>query len=245
MNNLLKDVLMILSGIIGGCLFFYIKNKITNRIKTKTAEALPEVKEAFSLNKFTKGLLNVSNPVMWSKDIASIFSLRKLIIVGVIIGVIYGYGYFKGVQNKPIQVNLDYNQEWTMKLNGEELYKPKNSSDVFIRDSKTHVILKQIKAKDMGILREKLRPFAFELKPIGIMGGGISEVGATIEGGAGISFFRYWQWRLDTFLTNRGAYIGTSYKLDKFKLNNSSLGIGLGKGYKGDNRVLLYYKWEF
>ena len=242
MNNLLKDVLMILSGIIGGCLFFYIKNKITNRIKTKTAEALPEVKEAFSLNKFTKGLLNVSNPVMWSKDIASIFSLRKLIIIGVIIGVIYGYGYFKGVQNKPVVFDMR-GKEATIKLNEHYLKIEKNgTAKVVDKDGR---ILKTIKVSDIPGLERALRPYGFELSPIAVAGAGIGESGAGIEGGVGVSFFKWYMNNLDAFLTNRGAYIGVSYRLEKFKLNNTSIGVAVGKGYSGDNRVMIYGRIKF
>lgn len=46
---------------------------------------------------------------------------------------------------------------------------------------------------------------------------------------------------LSKLSTTEGIYAGTSYKVTK----NSSLGLGIGKGYKGDNRTLLYFRTEF
>ena len=106
--------------------------------------------------------------------------------------------------------------------------------------------LKQISVKDVPGLKKKLAPYGLQLEPIGIAGFGVSDYGKSgIEVGAGVSFFRAWKIWIDAFLTNRGAYLGASYKLDDIGMDNSRLGVGGGKGYLGDNRAIVYYSWEF
>ena len=202
-------------------------------------------KESFSWEKFKK-IFYLGSLVEWVKSLKElgILDLRKWVIIGVIIGGVYGYAYFQGRLNAPVQVNMSYDKAWVMNLNGEEIYKPKFSNDVFIRDSKTKEILKQIKAKDMGLLRKKLQPISFQLKPIFVAGGGVGAEGLSGELGAGISWLRMWQYRIDTFLTQKGIYIGTSYKLKS--LENSAIGVGIGKGFqKLDNRVIFYWRFNF
>ena len=102
--------------------------------------------------------------------------------------------------------------------------------------------IKNIKAKDFPLLAKQLRPIGFILEPVGVAGYGVGEnTGGGFEGGAGISFLKYWSWKLDAFLTNRGVYLGTAYQIT----DNSGIGLGAGKGFEGDNRVILYYKFKF
>jgi len=195
--------------------------------------------EVFQVNKLKKAFI-LNSPVEWIKDLVSIFNLRKIIIYFVIISSIFAYGYFKGRGNTPVQINLDYNKEFKMKLDGHYLVKPKYSSNLSIVDEKGNLV-KDIKAKDFPLLAKKLRPIGFCLEPIAIVGGSIGETTRGFEGGAGVSFIKYWKWKLDTFLTNRGIYVGTSYSITE----NSGAGLGVGKGFLGDNRIILYYKFKF
>jgi len=73
MTELLKDGLMILSGLVGVYLLIKIRQKIVNQTKET-------VEEKFQLPKFLNGMTNITSSVGWAKDIASIFNLRKLII---------------------------------------------------------------------------------------------------------------------------------------------------------------------
>jgi len=103
-------------------------------------------------------------------------------------------------------------------------------------------VLKTITVKDVDGLRQALRPYGFRLEPIVVAGGSIGESGAGIEAGAGISWFRWYKTKLDSFITNRGLYpLGVSYSIT----DNSGVGLGAGLGYRGDRRIILYYKWRF
>lgn len=270
MNEILKNSLMILSGIIGGTLFVFIKNKIFNTAKKEVVKIIPEAdkakvkelyekglvpeklykevcetpepKEGFSTKKFLSGMLNIGSSVGWAKDIASIFNLRKLIIIGVIIGVIFGYGYYKGKINKPVKFNLNYESEMTIPVpNGAKAFhKPKNSSEAYwlMEDGSKRVII----VKDIPELRKVLKPYGFIFEPILVGGGSLGEGGAGWDIGAGISWFKWFRAKVDSFITNRGFYpVGISYGLTA----HSGIGLGGGIGYKGDKRVILYYKWRF
>lgn len=238
MNTLLKDALMILIGILGGYLFVLIRQKVI----TQTKEV---VGEKFNLSKFSSGMLNVVSPVGWAKDIQSIFNLRKLIIIGVIIGCIYGYGFWKGQQGKPVQIKLDYATEMTIPIPGDgiALHKPKNSYGLEWIDTHTGKVIAVVKVKDIPGLAKKLRPFGFHIKPIGVLGGGVGTNGIGFEGGAGLSWLKYFKWRAESFITNKGLYPMTiAYKIT----DNSGIGLGAGFGFKdAGKRAILYYRWEF
>jgi len=232
MTELLKDGLMIASGLIGGCLFVVIRNKIVKQTKEV-------VGEKFNLPKFTEGMLNVTSPVGWAKDLHSLFNLRKLIIIGVIIGCIYGYGWYRGTQGKEVHFDMR-GKEAIIQLNEHYLKIEKDgTANVVDKDGK---ILKSIKVKDIDGLRQALRPFGFKLQPIVVAGGSMGQTGAGFEGGAGVSWFKYFKYNLDSFITTKGLYpLGASYSIT----DNSGVGLGAGMGFKGDKRIILYYKWRF
>lgn len=232
MTELLKDGLMILSGLVGGYLLIKIRQKIVNQTKET-------VEEKFQLPKFLNGMTNITSSVGWAKDIASIFNLRKLIIIGVIIGVIFGYGYYKGRLGKEVHFDMR-GKEALIQLNDHYLKIEKDgTAKVVDKDGK---ILKTIKVKDIDALRKALRPYGLILEPIVVAGGSLGETGAGIEGGAGISWFKWYKNKLDAFLTTKGIYpLGVSYSIT----DNSGIGLGAGIGYKGDKRVILYYRWRF
>ena len=228
----MKEIITLVSFFIAGFLFSYLRSKIAKHI-SKTA------KEKFDSKKFTKGMFHLTDKVAWAKDIYHLFNIRKLIIYALIVGSIYGYGWYKGRINSPVVFNMEGKNAY-IKLNDHYLHiKPDGTADVVDKDKKT--ILKEIKVSDIPELRKRLKPIGFQLKPIGVLGFGVGKNKTKFEGGAGISFLKYWKWRLDAFLTNMGIYLGTSRKVSL----NSALGIGVGKGYKGDNRILFYYSWSF
>jgi len=269
----MRDIIMILSGIFGGCLFVLIKNKVFKSVKQEVIRNIPEEEkkqminlyqkglmtletlkktgldvakelniktpETFNISKFTDGMTNITSKVGWAKDIASIFSLRKLIIVGVIISCIFGFGYYKGQMGKPVNFDLK-GKEATIQLNEHFLKIEKDgTAKVVDKDGK---ILKTIKVKDIDGLRQSLRPYGFKLDPIFVAGasGGLS--GSGFEAGVGVSWFKYFKNSLDSFITNRGLYpLAASYSIT----DNSGVGLGAGVGYELDKRVILYYKWRF
>jgi len=223
-----------------GMLFISIKNHIKNNEVSGVTEY-----EQFNVVKFLKGMFTCLNPVLWAKDIASIFSIRKIIIYIVIIASIFGYGYIKGLQNKPIKVDIGYNKEAYIRLDKNFLHITKDGT-VQLED-KTGKIIKTITAKDMPEISKLLAPISLQLKPIGILGYGVGTNGTSgIEFGAGVSFFRFYKASLDAFLTNMGAYLGVSYSLEGIGLKNASVGFGAGRGWKSnDNRGIVYISVKF
>jgi hypothetical protein len=204
------------------------------------------MREKFNWKKFKK-VFSFFDPVEWIKSLKEmgLLDLRKLAVYGLAATCIYAYGQYKGAQGKPVEFNLDYEKEFHLKLDGHYLHKPSNSTNMEVVDEKGKV-LKTVTVQDIPELQKKLKPIGFEFTPIGVIGAGTGNSGTKLEAGAGIRFLKYWQWRAEGFLTNKGVYVGTSYKLSKWKkLQNSSVGIAAGKGYKGDNRALFYYCWEF
>lgn len=247
----MNHIYLILSFITGALVFSLVRKIILSIIKKKvnppsliTNASVGKVyrkdgKEAFQWKKFWK-IFDLGDLTEWIKSIKEIIDLRKLIIYGLIAGTIFAYGWYRGKGDTPIQMNLSYDKEFVLDLNGEYLHKPKYSNDVYIKEDKTGKVLKHIKAKDFPQLAKRLKPIGFIFEPIGVMGYGVGkDVG--YEAGAGVSWLKYWKWKADTFLTNKGIYLGTSYQLT----DNSGLGLAGGKGYKGDTRVLFYYKWKF
>jgi len=196
--------------------------------------------------KFTTGMLSLFNPVLWLKDIFSLFNLRKLIIYALILGTVFGYAYYQGLRNKPIKLDIGYGKEATINLNGEELYIDKDGN-VFLRDSKTKKVIKQISVKDIEGLRSKLSPFGFELTPIMLAGLSAGGNDAGAEVGIGFSFIRFYQARLEAFITSYPAvYLGCSYKLERIApiLKNSGIGVGLGSDAE-DLRGIVYWRTEW
>jgi hypothetical protein len=227
MNIILKDLIFVLLGIIGGYLFIKIRQKVINQTKEV-------VGEKFSLSKFSSGMLNIVSPVGWAKDIASIFNLRKLIIIGIIIGCIYGYGWYRGQQGKPVMIDLKGKEEF-IKLNEHYLHIQKDGSmQVLDKDKKT--VLKDIKVKDLDNLRKYLRPYGFKFEPVLVAGLGASISNAGFEGGIGVRYFKWFKWVTDVALTNKGFYpLGISYKLTE----NSAIGLSTGTGFQKEERGLF------
>jgi len=231
----MNTVLWLLSGLVGGILLVYIKNKLFTKSKEKVDEAcsVPTSTECFDKNKAIEGLVNVTNPVLWWKDIVSIFNLRKLVIVGVIVGVVFGYGYWKGLGNAKV---LPTTEEWIMKLDGHYLHWDPKIQSMHIQSSpdvKSPECIKVISIKDIPALYAKLKPYGFQVKPVIVFGGGVSKKSVRGEIGGGISWFKWYNWRLNSSITNNGVYpLGVSYKITQ----NSSIGLNGGLGYKSEER---------
>ena len=271
MSEILKDVLMVAGGIIGGTLFVILKNKIFVKAKAAVIKIIPEedkakVKElyekglvpealykqvctvptpteCFNAKKAINGVLSVSNPVLWMKDIASIFNLRKLIIVGVILGAIWGYGYWKGQTNQHVNLVISAESEFTIPVPNSvlALVKVKNSTELKWVNLETGKVIGVVKVSDIPELKKALKPYGFRLKPFVTVGGSLGESKAGFEAGAGIDFFKWFKWNANAFVTNLGGYLGVGYNIT----DNFDVMIGAGKGWKGDNRVGLFGKWKF
>lgn len=223
----------------------YYEKELANLEKTK--EKLLNG-DYFQWGKFAK-IFSLFNGVEWAKDFASIFNLRKLIIYAIILVSIFGYGYFKGRSNQPLKINLGEYKDAYIKLHDNNLLHIRKDGTVCIQD-KDGRILKELKAKDLDKLSKQLAPIGFQLKPIGILGGGVSSFGDMDgEAGIGLRWFKAWKLRADSYLTNKGLYpLGVSYKLDGIGLKNSAIGIGVGTSWNRfmqDKRVMAYFSIEF
>lgn len=235
-------IVIAISCIVVGFVLSYIRRRIVNYLIQKSPQ-IANSSEKFDPKKFLKGFI-LTDPVLWTKSIFEILDLRKLLIYSLIALMILGFGYYKGWQNRPVKIDIGYGKEVVIVLNGEELYIDKQGS-VFVRDSKTRKILKQITVKDIPNLKAKLSPYGFHLKPVivaGISAGSIDKSG--IEVGAGISFFRFWKMQMEAFITSHPAmYLGSSYSIT----DNSGVGIGLGKSLSdtNDTRIIIYGRINF
>jgi len=222
-------MIQILIGVLIGIIIVSFRKFLFNEVR----------EEFFDKNKFKK-FFKLNEPVLWVKDFYHFFNLRKLIIYSIIILAVFGWGKYMGLRERIPTFDLK-GKETFIKLNEHYLHiKKDGTAEVVDRDKKT--ILKTIKVKDIPVLRERLKPYGVEIKPIGILGYSKKKG----EVGAGLQLFKWFKWRLDTFLTNKGFYGGVSYKIEFKKIDNSYLGLGYGIGFKeGDKRIILYYKWEF
>ena len=202
--------------------------------------------ESFDGKKLRSGLFNLLNPILWIKDIVSIFNIRKLVIYIIILGTVFGYAYWKGLGNKPVNFDLKYGKAVTMRLGDSKYLHIAKNGVVTVQDQDGN-ILKTIKVRDIPELNRRLKPTGFQLRPF-IMGGMSAGTGGEsgMEVGAGVSFFRAWKIELDAFVTSHPAvYLGTSYSITE----NFSVGVGGGMGFRQadekDIRAILYGKWKF
>lgn len=272
MNEILKDIIMVLSGIVGGTLFVILKNKIFSKAKTAVIKIIPDedkakvkelyekglvpkavydevfpvtpiVSETFDTKKAVNGVVNIKSSVLWMKDIVSIFNLRKLIIVGVILGAIWGYGYWKGQTGQHVNLVISVESEFTIPVPNSvlALVKTKGSTELKWVNLETGKVVATVKVSDIPELKKILKPYGFRLKPFVTAGGSLGESKAGFEGGAGIDFFKWFKWNANAFVTNLGGYLGVGYNIT----DNFDLMIGMGKGWKGDNRVGLFGKFKF
>jgi len=205
-------------------------------------------KESFLWDKFFTGFF-AFNAVNFSKDIVSLFSIRKLIIYALIALTLVGYGWYRGRSEQPLMIDIGDYKESFIKLHDDTLLHIDENGNVTIETADGKII-KRLKAKDLDALRKQLKPFGFILEPIAVVGGSIGTDGSMSgEAGVGVSWFKAWKIRLDSFITTAGVYpIGVSYKLDGIGLDNSAVGIAIGTGYNNfleDKRIMAYFSIRF
>jgi hypothetical protein len=203
----------------------------------------PQEVEVLSKKKFLNGFFNIKSPVLWLKDLCGLINLRKIIVAILVIGCFYGWGYVRGIKNKPVLFDLR-GKEATIKLNEHSLHiLPNGTAQVVDKSGK---ILKTITVKDIPELEKALRPVGVQMIPFALAGYGIAQGTSGMEYGMGISWFKLWRANIDSMLTQKAVYpLGISYKLDQLHLPNSAVGLAGGIGYDGDKRALLYFKMNF
>jgi hypothetical protein len=208
-----------------------------------TPSSPPSEVEVLSKEKFIHGFFNIKSPVLWLKDLCGLINLRKILVALLILGCFYGWGYVRGIKNKPVLFDLR-GKEATIKLNEHALHiLPNGTAQVIDKNGK---ILKTITVKDIPELEKALRPVGVQMIPFALAGYGMAKGASGMEYGMGVSWFKLWRANLDSMLTQKAFYpLGISYKLDQIHLPNSAIGLAGGIGYDGDKRALLYFKMNF
>jgi len=211
-------------------------------LKKIKALDIPKVsEEVFSWKKVAKGMFSLFDPVEWAQTLreVGITDVRKWIIFAMLLGSIYGYGYLKGVKNKPVHLDM-HGKEVHIDINDHKLHiLPDGSAQV--EDHQGNV-LKTIKVSDIPELKKALKPIGFYIKPFVTAGYGVSTDGESgTEAGLGTSIYKFYRLNFNSWLTNRGIYLGTGYQITE----NFDALLGGGKGYEGDTRVYLGGKWKF
>jgi hypothetical protein len=169
--------------------------------------------------------------------------IKTCIILLIIAGCIFGYGYWRGKINNPVQLAISEEVEFTIPVPNSDLalYHPKHSSELQWINTITGKVVGKVKVKDIPELKKLLKPYGFHLKPFVTVGGSLGEKKTGFEAGAGIDFFKYFRWNANAFITNLGAYLGAGYQIT----DNFDIMLGAGKGWKGDNRVGIFGKFKF
>lgn len=210
-----------------------------------------------SYKKFIGGLTDVTSLTDWAKDIVQMFNFRKLIIYAIIVSLIAGFFYWKGLKETPVEIGTNliaYDKEFKMRLDTNEidkhkdpgLIKPKHSSLFHYCDWRKDILGSPVKLEDIDLLRKKLKPYAWESKIIATMGLGVSFNDVSGESGVGYRYSRLWSLRTEIIATNKGFYpLSVSYKPD-WIFNNTSVNVSGGKAWKdGLNRVYIGGNIEF
>jgi hypothetical protein len=222
------------------------KGILTQEIANKVSESIEKTAtqvENYDTTKLKEGLTSLTDKVKWAKAFVGEFNLRTILIrlslIMVLIGAIYGYGWYKGKQGIRPVLDLHGKEEW-IQLNEHYLHVlPDGSMETVDKDKKT--VLKKITIKDVENMKKALRPYGFILEPIAVVGGSLGDTGGKMDAGAGVSFFKWYKSKAEAFLAYTGAYLGISYSVT----DHSGAGLAIGKGWKGDNRAMLYYKFRF
>jgi len=225
------------------------KGLIPQSLIKKTADQLQKSTETFNAEKLKEGLVALGSGRLWGKTLAQEFSLRtwivRLAIVGILFGVIYGYGWYKGRMGAPVTFDMR-GKEAKIQLNEHFLHiLSDGTAQVEDRDG---TVLKKIKVQDIPELRKALKPFGIDIHPFVTVGGGVGAnstsgaLNASIEGGAGLELLKWFKWHYNVFITNKAAYpVGISYRItDNFDI----LG-GIGMEYGGGQRAYIGGKWKF
>lgn len=199
-------------------------------LKSKRNKIEDSKKESFSFRKFVRAF-NVLDPIQWAKSISVMF--RTLIVTGIILGIIFGMGYWKGRSNSPVKVRADDFIAYVQNGGGEEHKIEVLRGQLFFDD-------KIVRAKDVP----SLKPYGIMLKPKLFIG--------TKGFGLGAKIAQFYNLNLDVFYMIPDLIgVGVSYQihLDKgIRINNLSAGVGIGKhlgGNVNDTSIVLYLGWDF
>lgn len=189
-------------------------------------------RETFSFKKFISGL-DLFDAVGWAKSF--IYTFKSLIIVGLVIGLILGVGYFHGRKNAPVQVDM---ADTKIIMVGHD-----NEKHILeIKDGQMKFDGRPVKVGDIP----SLKPYGIELHPKAIAG--ITSSGNPTAG-VGLEFAHFYRFNADLLALYQFLGIGISYDLrldGPIKIDNSSLGLGIGKDFEsGGNAVILYYGLNF
>lgn len=196
-----------------------------------------------------KKILDFLDGEQWGKTFS--IGIRLTIIVSIVIGLIFGIGYWRGLQNTEAVIDIGYKDEITMPapkgyeyLEALAVHKSKNSNKWDWINTDTKDIYAKVKVGDIP-QSAKLRPYGFENRLIGFYGVGSGLDYTGVEAGAGYRFARLWNFRTEIIATNKGGYLSASYKVKKFIFENTYLNVGMGRGYHGDTRAILGVNVEF
>jgi|GEM_PF-5240973 len=180
--------------------------------------------ENFDIIKACKSL-DLADPVLWSKSAA--VGLRVALIAGL---VAFGYGYWKGLQRKPVEVNLD---DSIIELKDAE----GKSHILTIKDRQVLFDGKKVTTSNV----KNLLPYGIELKPKLV--GGVTSAGSPAAGMA-MEVAHAYRFNLDFLATVPfvGAGISHDIKLQKpIRIDNTSIGIGAGIDLEVQEPALLVY----
>ena len=178
--------------------------------------------EKFSFKKFIGGF-NILNPVTCAKVARD--SFYTLLTLAVIIGLIYGIGYLKGLKSKPVTLNAE---NATIKVeNG---------------DGKEHII--EFKNKEIFYDGKKVsvgqminnKPYGFKLHP------GIGYVETRASFFLTVAYLR--QLEVDLIVNQAEFGAGLSYKIDLEKplvIKNTSIGAGYIYRIQQEDKIIKLY----
>jgi hypothetical protein len=210
-------------------------------LKTQAKELLNQAKqlekstiEKFDWKKFLSSF-NVLNPVLWSKWLCG--AVRTVIVVGVVVGILFGLGYWKGITNKPITVGY---KDFVATMKDKD----GTSHTVSVKGGILYFDGVAVRGKDI----KDLEAFGIKIRPKVFFGVGN---GLEPEVGLGAQIIKFYKFNWDIFGTQRAIYTGISYDLDIKNLKwlqNSSIGIGVGKEWdniiNGNNDLCWLAYWS-
>lgn len=189
-------------------------------------------RESFSLRKFISGF-DLFNLVSWAK--ALVYTFRALIIIGIVIGLIFGVGYWKGKRNAPVKVDMADTLIILKGADGER-------HELKIKDGTMTFDDRVVKVGDIP----SLKPYGIELHPKAIAG--IVSTGKPTAG-VGLEFAHFYRFNAELLALYQFLGVGVSYDLrldGPIRIDNSSLGIGIGRDFEeNESAVVIYYGIAF
>ena len=269
----MKETFILLGGgLFAGLFIMFLKDFIIKKFKKEVPKLIPEEEKTKLLDLYNKGLVTLNHlkslgiEIEKKVEVAIPYEAKPLkqklandfhpiklltstakilLVLSVIMGVVYGWGWYQGHQGLQPVLNWHGKEEW-VSLNDHYMHIKKDGSmEIVASDKKT--ILKKLTVKDFENLKKNSRPYGFILEPVGVVGGGISNASTGFEGGIGLRYAKFFKWVADVCLTNKGFYpFGISYKLT----DSSAIGLSVGTGFKNGERgfferylIKYSFKW--